>query len=128
MRRRWFQLAFSLSIVLALFLTLRPIDEPTPPLLPHFDKVAHAGMWFLMGALGGGALKRTISQLLGLLAALCLLGVAVEVGQIWIPGRSFEWLDAIADAAGAAAAFGLWFSWITRGGDSDARPERNPVV
>ena len=117
-------MAFSLSIFLALFLTLRPIDEPTPPLFPHFDKVAHAGMWFLMGALGGGALKRTKSQLLGLLAALCLLGVAVEVAQIWIPGRSFEWLDAIADAA----AFGLWFSWITRGGDSDARPERNPVV
>ena len=126
--QRWFQLAFSLSIALALFLTLRPIDEPTSPPFPHFDKVAHAGMWFLMGALGGGALKRRTSQLLGLLAALCLLGVAVEVAHLWIPGRSFEWLDAVADGTGAAAAIGLWLFWITWGGDPDARPQRTRVV
>jgi VanZ family protein len=43
-------------------------------------------------------------------ARLVALGVSLEFGQLWSPGRSFEIGDMVADAAGAIAgvSIGLW--------------------
>ena len=86
--------------MVALFLTLRPVGDPQPPPFPHFDKMAHAGMWAVMSMLGIASVS-TRQQLLWVVGFLCVLGAATESIQTVVPGRSFEWLDLAADCAGA---------------------------
>jgi hypothetical protein len=46
-----------------------------------------------------------------LVLALCCFGTTVEVAQIWIPGRVFDWKDIGASIAGVVLAWPLawWF-------------------
>jgi hypothetical protein len=46
-----------------------------------------------------------------LVVSLCCFGAAVEVAQIWIPGRVFDWKDIGASIAGVVLAWPLawWF-------------------
>lgn len=46
--------------------------------------------------------------------ALCLFGTAIEVAQIWIPSRTFDWRDIVASIAGVLLAWPfvwLWRKW-----------------
>ena len=44
------------------------------------------------------------------LVALCLFGTAIEVAQIWIPSRSFDWKDIVATIAGILPAWAIVWS------------------
>src|SRR5512143_73089 len=92
----------------ALTLTLTSIPNPVfAPSFPGADKVAHFGFYGVMGFLfvlwgretGRGVAMAVVSA--AIFAAL--LGAVDEVHQQWIPGRSMEFLDWVADFAGGTA-------------------------
>lgn len=77
---------------------------PMPPLVT--DKVAHLAFYAVMGFFfalwrreSGASAARAIVQAL-LFATL--VGVVDEVHQLWIPGRTADPLDWLADTAGGA--------------------------
>ena len=123
--RRLFRVAFALSVVTALVLTLRPVADPQPPPFPYFDKVAHAGMWAVMSLLGVASVS-TRRRLLWIVGFLCVLGLATESIQTLVPGRSFEWLDLAADCAGALLIAAV--AWRGYRVQSNAGSNGMPVV
>lgn len=50
----------------------------------------------------------------GRLGALLVLVYALELGQINMPNRDFDWLDIVNGWAGILVAWGIWFAWKTR--------------
>ena len=73
------------------------------------DGVAHAVAY---GVLAGGALRRVSVEAAWLAVLLATLyGVTDEVHQRFVPGRTAEVADLIADAVGATAAAGLIWGW-----------------
>ncbi len=97
-RRLWAALAVAAALVIALG-SLTPGSE-MPSGLPwdkfnHF--VGYAGLAGLVG-LAGVRLPRAFLLVAG-------YGIAIEVGQIAVPGRSGgDWADILANALGAACA------------------------
>lgn len=75
---------------------------------PPWDKLAHIGTFALIGCAAGVA-----SGSRGWLRAACCvagalaLGVADELHQVYLPGRSASWADLVADAAGGIAGAAL---------------------
>lgn len=78
--------------------------------LPHLDKVAHAGLFFVQTALLRLAGLRVV---LALFVALGL-GVADELHQAAVPGRSPQLADLAADLAGAVLAVAA-VRWLAPG-------------
>jgi len=93
-------------VLLTLILTSIP-DPEFGPSFPGSDKVAHFGFYGVSGFLcalwrreagwGFGA------SALGAAMFVALLGAVDEFHQQWIPGRSMELLDWVADFSGGAA-------------------------
>ncbi len=119
--KREYSLLFAASAVfVALALLIegsRPATRlPVEPGLPHFDKFLHFGAHFCLCSMlvWAGALaptqrasRRLKSAALGALIADILLGVAVELVQLWLGrayGRQFELADVAANTAGAIFA------------------------
>ncbi len=99
------KIAATIALGLLLFLTLTPgVDSGIH--LPHIDKVFHAvafaGVTFLML---GAFPKMNRWYIVGI---LLLLGVAIEIIQLHIPGRSFSFADWIGDAVGVFAVLALF--------------------
>jgi VanZ family protein len=72
------------------------------------DKVQHVIAYLSLAFLP--ALHEPRRRLAYIAIGLVALGVLLEFGQLWSPGRSFEIGDMLADAAGviAGASIGLW--------------------
>lgn len=97
-----------LAVWVALTLTLTSIPNPEfGPSFPGADKIAHFGFYGVMGFLfvlwrteiGTGAAAAVVWA--AIFAAL--LGAVDEFHQQWIPGRSMDLLDWVADFAGGTA-------------------------
>ena len=75
---------------------------------PPWDKLAHIGTFAVIGYAAGVA-----SGSQGWLRAACCvagalaLGVADELHQVYLPGRSASWADLLADTVGAMAGAAL---------------------
>lgn len=94
-------------------------SRSVPPRLDRLvpDKIVHAGMYaglsaLLVRALAGGW-RRPVSRALALAAAglATLYGVSDEIHQAFVPSRHADWLDLVADAAGAAGAAVALYAW-----------------
>ena len=80
--------------------------------IPHFDKLAHAGMYLVMAALAWLYLRshrgfpnpEACVLSFGLAFAF---GAAMEAAQLLVPGRSFSLLDAAANSVGALTGIAL---------------------
>ncbi len=122
---------FLLTVIVELtilYLTLWP--DPLPDsdikLFPHADKVIH---FLMFGGLAGMTCLDTavwrrgnISQLTIVVIAImsALMGGIIELLQDWMGyGRSAEWLDLIADSAGAFTGAAVAYFLIRKEG-SDA--------
>jgi VanZ family protein len=86
----------------------------------QFDKVVHAGIYGVLGALAARAFARATSWswarvlVLGALFATAY-GVTDELHQRWTPYRSSDPRDVAADAVGALAGAALATSILRRG-------------
>src|SRR5262245_53287029 len=94
---RW---AFALGAVAVVVLSLLPGREM--PSLAVSDKVEHMIAYASLGLAGGLAFPTRRGALL-LLVLLPLMGIALEIAQLMVPGRSSEVADAFADLVGVAA-------------------------
>lgn len=102
--RRWLPFACWAALVL----TLTSIPNPNVPTIPGGDKVAHAIMYGVLGALAAYALHGVRRPIL--VHGMALLGIALfaaldEWHQRFIPGRSADLADWMADVVGAALVF-----------------------
>ena len=87
-----------------LVLTSWPSFGTSGPQIPGLDKVAHFGLYAVLGYLVARALAvpRTRVALFAALAGITVFGLLDEVHQAWIPGREASVGDWIADVLGAA--------------------------
>lgn len=69
---------------------------------PHFDKVAHFGVFFILAFIMDRAIKLPVLVHIFLLGCY---GTAIEFMQYFIPARDASILDLTADVAGGVAYF-----------------------
>lgn len=97
----------------AAIFTLSSMSRPPgPPLVHGLDKLAHFTAYLVLSlltarALGARGLRARSAARLGLLLA-ALYGVSDEWHQHFVPGRSVDALDLLADVLGACAGVALW--------------------
>ena len=82
-----------------------------PALFPGQDKLFHLVAFGLLGFLAMGAIKSgqkgyTVSQVWFVAALVALYGLLDETHQYFVPGRTTEVYDVIADAVGGL--LGVW--------------------
>ena len=100
------------AVAWAAFLFLLSSRSSVPsPGVPHLDKVAHFGVYFVLGALLCYAAGRTGASLVTVVLIGALYGASDEFHQWFVPGRSVSLADWIADVAGVAAAAYLFARW-----------------
>ena len=108
---------------LIFFLSGRPastyegLSDAAPP-VPGLSYLVH-GLLYLI--LAGLLLRWLLSSkrwplaptgaAAAVIAATCIYGLSDELHQAFVPGRSFEVLDLVADAAGAAIPVAVWAAW-----------------
>jgi len=111
------RLALALAwAVLIGILSLLPGDElpPLPP-FPGADKLAHAGFYLPLGFMLAASLHSSSPKaLLGIVLLIGLYGYGLELGQLHVPGRSYELADALANFAGGALGVGACEIWLHR--------------
>ena len=71
---------------------------------PPWDKLAHVVTFALIGCAAGAASgSQGWLRVAFCVAGAFILGLADELHQVYLPGRSASWADLLADAAGGAA-------------------------
>jgi VanZ family protein len=86
--------------------------------LPNFDKLAHGAAYWLLGFLLAFGFFKLLRLSLktkqgGVILTGVILGILDEIHQIFVPGRSPDPLDAVADAFGVVLGL-LLFRLIFR--------------
>ena len=107
-RRAWL---WPLLVALLIFGASSRSHVATPGKIPHLDKVAHFSVYGLLGTLlvrtqWGGRWAPLVA-----LGMASLYGVSDEIHQSYVPGRSIEFADWVADTAGAAVAIFMYTRW-----------------
>ena len=75
---------------------------------PPWDKLAHIGTFALIGCAAGVASgSQGWLRVAYCVAGALALGVADELHQVYLPGRSASWADLLADGAGGLAGAAL---------------------
>ena len=102
---------------LIFYLSGQPSIE-TPTLFPGQDKLFHLIEFGILGFLAMGALRAShggyqARQLWGVAAVVMLYGILDEFHQYFVPGRSADVYDVLADAIGGL--LGAWaMYWLVR--------------
>lgn len=91
------------------FLSSRP--KLPGPEIANFDKAAHFGAYAVLGWLLAFAAERSRVRLAVAVGLGLLYGAGDEIHQMYVPGRSPDVMDWVADAAGVAAATWLYTRW-----------------
>jgi VanZ family protein len=102
--RTCFRIAFAIGFVVVVTLNLLP--GQSLPTVEVSDKLEHFVAYALLGLIAGFAFPTPRAMAL-LIAVLSGLGVALELCQWFVPGRSMEVGDAIASGLGACVMLGL---------------------
>lgn len=95
-------------LILVLVLTLKPSSGNSMNFsIPHLDKIAHFGMFFLLGINVLYKYEHN-KKLLEYLLLCIVLGFNTEILQDFIPGRSLDFYDALADTLGVIIAYYIY--------------------
>ena len=94
---------FVVALVTAYVLALRPVPEALHGVMSE-DKLLHAFGFFVMTTLGLLGWPRAALRIVLLMLAY---GVAMEVGQSFVPARAGDPADWLADAVGTLLAWAL---------------------
>ncbi len=97
-----------------------PVPSPTPS-LPGLDKLVHAGVYALLAFLAARAFAtlprpcapRTLAWAAAVFA-VCY-GLSDEVHQAFVPERTADIGDLVADALGAVAGAAFYLRWVQGG-------------
>ncbi len=118
MLARRLSLLMALALMALLFYLSHQPHLHTPTLFAGQDKLAHAAIYAVLGILLLGAMplhagryswrQITVSALIA-----SIYGISDELHQSFMPGRSAEVGDWLADSAGALVAVVL-FAWLVR--------------
>lgn len=84
------------------------------------DKLAHFGVYAVLGLLLSHAARRTGATRSMIVAVGLLYGASDELHQSFVPGRSADPLDWVADALGVVAGISIYF--YLKPGRSASRP------
>lgn len=95
-------LAWCVGLAATAIVSLMPADRVGT--LHGSDKAWHGGTYLLL-AIPLCFLFRGVGRAALAAAGLALFGTALECGQLFVPGRSFEWGDILANSMGATAGF-----------------------
>lgn len=99
-----------LAAILWLTLAPKPLGDAEISFFEGADKIAHAGMFFILALAVAFDLSRFRGGFyapagVAIAAGCCIIGILIEWAQEEMDsGRSFEWGDLAADAAGAVGA------------------------
>lgn len=105
------KIPFFISLIYAVFLlwiSIQPIYQPPPELFPWQDKVVHTMLYTIFAILLSLTWKNEIWNTSPFLAISYTIGIVstygllLEICQIFIPTRSFEWIDIGANILGGA--------------------------
>ena len=115
---RRLSLLLALAWMALLFYLSHQPGVATPLLFPGQDKVFHAGVYgvlaiLLLMALPRGPEGYSGQQVAAIVLIASLYGVSDEIHQHFVPGRSSEILDWVADTVGALIAAAL-LAWLSR--------------
>ncbi|MFQ5586510.1 MAG: VanZ family protein, partial [Thermodesulfobacteriota bacterium] len=119
LRLFWLPLVAYMGLIF--YLSSRPDLPDVMPGLTFGDKVAHLAAYALLAVLWVRALEKRWTAIdekrLFIIAVLCtgLYGISDEIHQYFVPGRSADFLDAIADIAGGMVGARLSLRFM-RGG------------
>ena len=98
--RNWFRWAFVGFVIVVTYLALTP--APPPRLTTGWDKLNHALAFATLAFFGdNGFITTHRRRLLGAIA-LIAHGASIEIAQHFVPSRSSEWGDLLADVVGVA--------------------------
>jgi len=97
-------------VIAVLIFTASSRSSVAGPRIPHFDKVVHFSVYGLLGTLACRAMPGRAGAWWALIV-VSAYGVTDEWHQYFVPGRSTELEDWIADTAGAAIAILMYRRW-----------------
>jgi VanZ family protein len=91
------RILFLVTLVLLVVGSLTPAQHV--PAVTAQDKVLHFAAYAVVAVLAVLSIRSPRNRMIGL-AALVVLGVALELAQIFVPGRSFDLWDLAANGGG----------------------------
>lgn len=95
------------------WLALSP--APPPAVDTGWDKLNHLLAFAALSFVAQGASGRPALPRLAIVVGLILYGLGIEAAQAWVPGRSSDWQDLLANAAGIGSGCVLaWAVWRDR--------------
>lgn len=97
-------IVFWLAVAGVVLVSVTPQDRL--PGVDMWDKLQHALSYGLLTVLGGLAYRHT-GQFRWVVLGCVTLGIALELAQLFVPGRNGDVADAFANGIGAAAGLGL---------------------
>lgn len=109
MMRLLLRIAFLAALLAVTVVSLTP--QPDLPEIELWDKWQHVAAYAILALLAapvfeGRDARWTIAM------GLSLWGGLLELGQLFVPGRSSDWLDAAANAAGVV--LGATLAWVVK--------------
>lgn len=93
--------------VFVLWISIQPITQETPEWFPYQDKVVHIILYtILSNFLTLGMIQSEKQYVMKVIFSFCVLtsfsyGLFIEICQIFVPTRSFEVLDLLANLTGS---------------------------
>ncbi|MBC7941353.1 MAG: VanZ family protein [Chitinophagaceae bacterium] len=103
--RPWWRALLSALLLLVCWLAFTP--NPASLKMVNADKLLHTLAFACLAGCAALSMAAGRGQTVTAATAMFCFGMFVEAVQTTLPGRSGEWQDLVADAAGIAAGLGL---------------------
>jgi VanZ family protein len=106
--------AYVLTLLIASCTPSRDLGTAETWIASVSDKLLHVIAYALLAAIAVVARPFNLNRrslILSIGGVVVLLSVATEVGQAFVPGRTFSWLDASASFSGGVSALILIAGW-----------------